>query len=113
MLKFHILEEEELYYLCSENRGADQLCSYFVLAYLAATYSTKGGYPVTIHLRPPLCLIGSYCFILVEAQKLEKISLQHIQDLLHRVEEVVGLLTILVDHQFHVLASTLTQVCSP
>ena len=27
-LKFWILEEEELYYLCSENKGADQLRSY-------------------------------------------------------------------------------------
>ena len=26
--KFQILEEEELHYLCSENKGADQLCSY-------------------------------------------------------------------------------------
>ena len=25
-LKFWILEEEELYYPCSENKGADQLC---------------------------------------------------------------------------------------
>ena len=50
-----------------------------------------------------------FCY-LVEAQKLEKISLQHIQDLIHRVEEVVGLMKIMVDHQFHVLAATLTQV---
>ena len=29
-VKFQILEEEKLYmyYLCSENKGADQLCSY-------------------------------------------------------------------------------------
>ena len=27
-LKFQIQEEEELYYLYSENKGADQLCSY-------------------------------------------------------------------------------------
>ena len=27
-LKFLILEEEELYYTCSENKGADQLRSY-------------------------------------------------------------------------------------
>ena len=27
-LKFRIQEEEELYYPCSENKGADQLCSY-------------------------------------------------------------------------------------
>ena len=27
-LKFWILEEERLYYPCSENKGADQLCSY-------------------------------------------------------------------------------------
>ena len=27
-LKFWIKEEEELYYPCSENKGADQLCSY-------------------------------------------------------------------------------------
>ena len=26
--KFQIKKEEELYYLCSENKGADQLCSY-------------------------------------------------------------------------------------
>ena len=26
-LKFHIQMEEELYYPCSENKGADQLCS--------------------------------------------------------------------------------------
>ena len=28
-LKFFILKEEGLYYLCSKNKGADQLCSYF------------------------------------------------------------------------------------
>ena len=28
ILKFRIYEEEELYYPCSENKGADQLCSY-------------------------------------------------------------------------------------
>ena len=27
-LKFQIKQEEELYYPCSENKGADQLCSY-------------------------------------------------------------------------------------
>ena len=27
-LKFWIYVEEEVYYLCSENKGADQLCSY-------------------------------------------------------------------------------------
>ena len=27
-LKFPIFEEGELYYPCSENKGADQLCSY-------------------------------------------------------------------------------------
>ena len=27
-LKFWIYEEEGLYYLCSKNKGADQLCSY-------------------------------------------------------------------------------------
>ena len=46
----------------------------------------------------------------VEAQKLEKISLQHLQDLIHRIEEVVGLLKITVEHQFHMLSATLTQV---
>ena len=46
----------------------------------------------------------------VEAQKLEKISLQHLQDLIHRIEEVVGLLKITVEHQFHMLTATLTQV---
>ena len=48
--------------------------------------------------------------ISVEAQKLEKISLQHLQDLIHRIEEVVGLLKITVEHQFHMLSATLTQV---
>ena len=27
-LKFRIKEEEEMYYPCSENKGADQLCGY-------------------------------------------------------------------------------------
>ena len=27
-LKFRIQEEEELYYLCSKNKGADQVCTY-------------------------------------------------------------------------------------
>ena len=27
-LKFWMVREEELYYPCSENKGADQLCSY-------------------------------------------------------------------------------------
>ncbi|XP_060081127.1 nuclear pore complex protein Nup155-like [Ylistrum balloti] len=44
-----------------------------------------------------------------EAQKMEKISLQHIQDLIHRVEEVLGLLKILVDHQFHIVANQLSK----
>ncbi|KAJ8305762.1 hypothetical protein KUTeg_016307 [Tegillarca granosa] len=44
-----------------------------------------------------------------EAQKIEKISLQHIQELIHRIEEVLGLLKILVDHQFHIIASLLTK----
>ena len=45
-----------------------------------------------------------------EAQKMEKISLQHVQDLIHQIEEVLGLLKILCDHQFHVIASALTKV---
>ncbi|XP_067677422.1 nuclear pore complex protein Nup155-like isoform X1 [Haliotis asinina] len=44
-----------------------------------------------------------------EAQRQEKISLQHIQDMLHRVEEVLGLWKVLFDHQFHVIASGLTK----
>ncbi|KAL4235731.1 hypothetical protein ACF0H5_004123 [Mactra antiquata] len=43
-----------------------------------------------------------------EAQRIERVSLQHIQDLIHRVEESLGLLKILVDHQFHTLAATLS-----
>ena len=27
-LKFRVLEEDEVYYSCSENKGADQLCGY-------------------------------------------------------------------------------------
>ncbi|XP_046570812.1 LOW QUALITY PROTEIN: nuclear pore complex protein Nup155-like, partial [Haliotis rubra] len=45
-----------------------------------------------------------------EAQRQEKISLQHIQDMLHRVEEVLGLWKVLFDHQFHVIASGLTKI---
>ncbi|XP_050400754.1 nuclear pore complex protein Nup155 isoform X1 [Patella vulgata] len=44
-----------------------------------------------------------------EAQKLEKISLQHVRELIHQVEEVLGLWKVLVDHQFHVLAACLTK----
>ncbi|KAL5017128.1 hypothetical protein ScPMuIL_006717 [Solemya velum] len=44
-----------------------------------------------------------------EAQKLEKVSLQQIQELIHRVEEVIGLFKVLVDHQFHTLAAALTK----
>lgn len=45
-----------------------------------------------------------------EAQRLEKISLQHVQDLMRRVEEVIGLWRLLGDHQFHVLAAAMSQV---
>jgi len=41
---------------------------------------------------------------------MEKVSLQHIQELIHQVEEVLGLLKVLVDHQFHTLAAGLTKV---
>lgn len=44
-----------------------------------------------------------------EAQRVEKISLQHVQELLHRVEEVLGLWRVLLDHQFHMLSSALSQ----
>ncbi|XP_076462327.1 nuclear pore complex protein Nup155-like isoform X2 [Babylonia areolata] len=44
-----------------------------------------------------------------EAQRVEKISLQHVQELLHRVEEVLGLWRVLLDHQFHTLAHALSQ----
>ncbi|XP_005105150.1 nuclear pore complex protein Nup155 [Aplysia californica] len=44
-----------------------------------------------------------------EVQRMEKISLQHVQELLHRVEEVLGLWRVLIDHQFHTLAATMTQ----
>ena len=38
--KFQIKEEEGFYYLCSENKGADQLCgdSIFVFAYAKAGF---------------------------------------------------------------------------
>lgn len=45
-----------------------------------------------------------------EVQRMEKISLQHVQDLLHRIEEVIGLWRLLVDHQFHILAGSMSQV---
>ena len=44
-LKFRIQEEEELYYLCSENKDADQLCSYcavdlrLIFAYAKSRFS--------------------------------------------------------------------------
>ena len=40
-LKFWILDEEGFYYQCSENKGADQLCSYctFVFAYAVFLFS--------------------------------------------------------------------------
>ncbi|PVD22911.1 hypothetical protein C0Q70_16171 [Pomacea canaliculata] len=44
-----------------------------------------------------------------EAQRVEKISLQHVQELLHRVEEVLGLWRVLLDHQLHLLAAGLSQ----
>ena len=49
-------------------------------------------------------------FISANAQRVEKVSLQHIQELIHRVEEALGLLKVLVDHQFHTLAATLSKV---
>ena len=52
----------------------------------------------------------SFCVFLAEALKIEKISLQHIQDLLHRVEEILGLWKVLVDHQFHAIAEVLSKV---
>jgi len=42
-----------------------------------------------------------------EVQRMEKISLQHVQELLHRVEETLGLWRVLIDHQFHTLAGAL------
>ena len=43
-LKFQIqkAEEEELYYLCSENKGDDQLCSYFKLICVFVFVNAKG-----------------------------------------------------------------------
>lgn len=41
---------------------------------------------------------------------MEKVSLQHINDLIRRVEEVLGLWRILVDHQLHIIVSTLSKV---
>ena len=41
---------------------------------------------------------------------MEKVSLQHIHDLIRRVEEVLGLWRILVDHQLHIIVSTLSKV---
>ncbi|XP_060597073.1 nuclear pore complex protein Nup155-like [Ruditapes philippinarum] len=43
------------------------------------------------------------------AQRVEKVSLQQIQELIHRVEEALGLLKVLVDHQFHTMAATLSK----
>ena len=38
---------------------------------------------------------------------MEKISLQNVRELLHRVEEVVGLWCVLLNHQFHIITSAL------
>lgn len=46
----------------------------------------------------------------VDVQRMEKISLQHVQELLHRLEEVLGLWRILVDHQFHMLVAAMAKV---
>ncbi|CAL1535434.1 unnamed protein product, partial [Lymnaea stagnalis] len=44
-----------------------------------------------------------------DVQRMEKISLQYVQDLLHRLEEVLGLLRLLVDNQFHMLVASMKQ----
>ncbi|CAC5400979.1 NUP155 [Mytilus coruscus] len=44
-----------------------------------------------------------------EAQKMEKISLHQVQDLIHQVEEVLGLLKVLCDHPFHHVAAALSK----
>ncbi|XP_059140242.1 nuclear pore complex protein Nup155-like [Physella acuta] len=44
-----------------------------------------------------------------DVQRMEKISLQHVQELLHRLEEVLGLWRILVDHQFHMLVAAMAE----
>ena len=38
-LNFRFKEVEGLHYLCSENKGADQLCGYFVFAYAKSRFS--------------------------------------------------------------------------
>uniref|UniRef100_A0A2C9M6L4 Nucleoporin Nup133/Nup155-like N-terminal domain-containing protein n=1 Tax=Biomphalaria glabrata TaxID=6526 RepID=A0A2C9M6L4_BIOGL len=43
-----------------------------------------------------------------DVQRMEKVSLQHVQELLHRLEEVLGLWRVLVEHQFHLLVPTLS-----
>lgn len=45
-----------------------------------------------------------------DVQRMEKVSLQHVQELLHRLEEVLGLWRVLVEHQFHLLVPTLSDV---
>ena len=40
--KFWIYKVEELYYLCSENRGADQLLCVFVFSYADYWFSRVG-----------------------------------------------------------------------
>lgn len=59
------------------------------------------------------CFVCFTCLfnpVAAEAQKMEKVSLQHINDLIRRVEEVLGLWRILVDHQLHIIVSTLSKV---
>lgn len=57
-----------------------------------------------------VCFTRLYKSVAAEAQKMEKVSLQHINDLIRRVEEVLGLWRILVDHQLHIIVSTLSKV---
>lgn len=57
-----------------------------------------------------VCFTYLFNPVAAEAQKMEKVSLQHINDLIRRVEEVLGLWRILVDHQLHIIVSTLSKV---
>ena len=51
-LKFRIYEEEGLYYLCSENKGADQLICTFVFAYVNSRFSHDAAHNIcTFYIR--------------------------------------------------------------
>ena len=59
-LKFGIKEVDRLYYLCGENKEADQLCSYHAAdLHLCFAHMQNTGFPMTwLKYEPDLCNTG-------------------------------------------------------